>query len=290
MRYGIPPSGAMDQYSYQVGNLIVGNPEGFASLEISLYGLILEAISTVTVAITGGDLSPLLNGTPALHWTRLVLQKGDVLHFKKRVKGFRAYLAVRGGLIVPEILNSKSTFLRGKIGTALKKGDLLSIGDFGLQPPGDFPVTLPKEYIPDLVSNDPVLVLMGPQEDYYTPKGIETFLNSPYRITSQSDRMGYRTEGPPIEVAKGPGIITEPIPRGSIQVPGDGKPIILLRDAQVTGGYGKIATVVSAHMDRLGQRAPGDTLRFQKISRDHAIDMMLEEKRKWDALRRLFVP
>ncbi|NIO12266.1 MAG: hypothetical protein GTO40_31305, partial [Deltaproteobacteria bacterium] len=139
----------------------------------------------------------------------------------------------------------------------------------------------------DFSCSDPIRVLMGPQADYFTPRGVDTFLNSTYRLSPQSDRQGCRTDGPAIEIAKGPGIITDPIPLGAIQVPGDGKPIILLRDAQVTGGYAKIAIVARADMDRLGQMMPGDEIRFQRISRQTAIDLLMEERRRLDEVREL---
>jgi allophanate hydrolase subunit 2 len=128
---------------------------------------------------------------------------------------------------------------------------------------------------------------MGPQEDHFTHRGIATLLNSTYRISPQSDRQAFRTEGPTIEIAKGPGIITDPIPPGSVQVPGDGKPIIMLRDAQVTGGYAKIAIVARVEMDSLVQMMPGDTIHFQCIDRQTAIDLLMEEKRCLDELRGL---
>ena len=276
----------MDQYSYRIGNLLVSNSEGAASLEITLQGLIVEALIPVTVVITGADLSPYLDDSPAPQWVSFTLKKGETLNFKKRKKGLRAYLALRGGIDVPVVLGSKSTFIRGKIGKPLLEGEIIDIEDF--------PVTsltnkgpLPEECIPSFGHGDPIRVLMGPQEDYYTPKGIETFLTSFYKITSQADRMAYRTEGPPVEIAKGPGIISEPIPRGAVQIPGDGQPIILLRDAQVTGGYAKIATVIKADMDRLGQMMPGDRIRFQKIKRDEALELLIDGKNRFGAIKKL---
>ena len=148
-------------------------------------------------------------------------------------------------------------------------------------------LTLSREYRPDFDRTDPIRVLMGPQDDYFTPLGIDTFLNSTYRITSQCDRQGFRTEGPAIEIAKGPGIISDPIPPGAIQVPGDAKPIILLRDAQVTGGYAKIAVVARVEMDSLGQMMPGDTIRFQSIDRETAVKLLGEEAQRLDKVKEL---
>lgn len=281
MRYGIPSSGAMDQYSYQLGNLLLGNSKYSASLEIILSGLCIEAIIPVTVAITGADLCPYLNDTMVPLWTPLTLKKGEILHFKRRRNGFWAYLAVRGGLDVPTVLGSKSAFLRGKIGKRLGKGETLNIGDFDSSV-SIKTMTLPKEYLPEFNKRNPVRVLMGPQENYFTSRGIDTFLNSAYMITTQSDRMAFRLSGPCIEIAKGPDIITEPVSRGAIQVPGDGQPIILLRDAQVTGGYAKIATVICADLDRVVQKIPGEgpDIHFQRISRERSLELLREQKLK----------
>jgi biotin-dependent carboxylase-like uncharacterized protein len=212
------------------------------------------------------------------------MKEGDVLSFRKRKKGLRAYVAVHGGFDVPEVLGSRSTYIRGRIGSMLREGETLSICPFdsGGAENGS---TLPEECRPDFDRTDPIRVIMGPQDDCYTPRGIGTFLNSTYRITPQCDRQGFRTEGPAIEIAKGPGIITDPIPPGSIQVPGDGKPIVLLRDAQVTGGYAKIALVARVEMDSLGQMMPGDTIRFQPIDRQTALDLLGEETQRLNTVR-----
>jgi biotin-dependent carboxylase-like uncharacterized protein len=285
MKYGIPLSGAMDQYSYRIGNLLVSNPEDAASFEITVQGLVLEALIPATVAITGADLSPCHGDAPAPQWISFTMEKGETLNFKRRRKGLRAYLAVRGGIDVPVILGSKSTFIRGKIGRPLTEGDIIEIGEFQAISQLN-KGSLPENSIPDFGPGGTIRVLMGPQENYYTARGIETFLSSFYTITTQADRMAYRIKGPPIEIVKGPGIISDPIPRGSIQVPGDGQPIILLRDAQVTGGYGKIATVAKADMDRLGQMMPGDRIRFQKISRAEALDLLIEKKNRFEAIKK----
>lgn len=286
MKYGIPPSGAMDQCSFVIGNLLLPNPENAAALETTVQGLKLQALSSVTISITGADLDPWLNDQPAPQWTTFTMKEGDVLHFKKRKEGLRSYVAVQGGFDVPKVLGSRSTFVRGRIGTILREGEILNICPSGSEASEDI-LTLPQEYRPDFNRTDPIRLMMGPQEDNFTPRGIATLLNSTYRISPQSDRQAFRTEGPAIEIAKGPGIITDPIPPGAVQVPGDGKPIILLRDAQVTGGYDKIAMVARVEMDSLGQMVPGDTIHFQCIDRQTAIDLLMEQKRSLDELRGL---
>jgi biotin-dependent carboxylase-like uncharacterized protein len=269
-----------------IGNLLLRNADNAAALETTLQGLRLQALTSVTISITGADLDPWLNGKPAPQWTAFTIREDAVLHFRKRKAGLRAYVAVQGGFDVPKVLGSRSTFVRGRIGNVLRKGELLSICPFDTDVSENF-LALPKEYRPDFNRNDPIRLLMGPQEEYFTAPGIATLFNSTYRIGPQSDRQAYLTEGPAIEIAKGPGIISDPIPRGAIQVPGDGKPIILHRDAQVTGGYAKIAIVARVDMDRLGQMMPGDEIRFQRINRQTAIDLLMEEKGRLDELRGL---
>jgi len=286
MKYGIPTSGAMDRRSCVVANLLLRNPENAAALETTLHGLKLQALKTVAISITGADLDPWVNDQPAPQWTAFAMKEDDVLHFRKRKEGLRAYLAVQDGFDVPEVLGSRSTFVRGRIGAILHEGEILSICPSDSEAPGNV-LTLPQEYRPDFNRTDPIRVLMGPQEDYFTPQGIDTFLNSTYRISPQLDRQAFRTEGPAIEIAKGPGIISDPIPQGAIQVTGDGKPIILLRDAQVTGGYAKIAIVARVEMDFLGQMMPGDTIRFQRVDRQTALNLLYEEAHRLDKLREL---
>ncbi len=284
MKYGMPTSGAIDGRSFLIANLLLRNRDNAAALETTLQGFKLQALRTITISITGADLDPWLNDQPAHQWTAFTMKEDEVLHFRKRRSGFRAYVAVQGGFDVPVMLGSRSTYLRGRIGTLLREGETLNIcpSDSEASEEG---LTIPQEYRPNFDRTDPIQVLMGPQDDCFTPRGIETFLNSTYRISPQCDRQGFRTEGPAIEIAKGPGIITDPIPPGSIQVPGDGKPIVLLRDAQVTGGYAKIAVVARVEMDFLGQMMPGDTIRFQRAERQIALDLLYKEAHRLDELR-----
>jgi biotin-dependent carboxylase-like uncharacterized protein len=285
-KYGIPTSGAMDQRSFVIGNLLLRNHDNAAALETTLQGLRLHALTGISISITGADLDPWLNDQPAPQWTAFTMKEDDVLHFKRRRKGLRAYVAVRGGFDMPVVLGSRSTFALGCIGTILREGETLSICTPDSQGAEDV-LTLSREYRPDFDRTDPIRVLMGPQDDYFTPLGIDTLLSSTYRITSQCDRQGFRTEGPAIEIAKGPDIISDPIPPSAIQVPGDGKPIILLRDAQVTGGYAKIAVVARVEMDFLGQMMPGDTIRFQRVDRRTALDLLQEEAQRLDKVKEL---
>ncbi len=154
------------------------------------------------------------------------------------------------------------------MGQALKAGDILEVEDSSVNLPWNTP--LPGDLIPDYSLRPDLRVILGPQEDRFSPQGLETFLTSEYTVSPQSDRMGYRLEGPRIEHLQGADIIPAPIARGAVQVPGDGLPIIMLWDAQVSGGYTKIATVITADHDLLGQTMPGERLRFKKVTLDEA--------------------
>jgi biotin-dependent carboxylase-like uncharacterized protein len=284
MRYGIPASGVADRFSARVANLLVGNAPGAALLEITLFRLELLALNDLTIAVTGGNLSPMVNGNPLSMWQTFAILKGDRVAFRARKQGFRAYLAVQGGLSGQKFLGSRSVFVRGLMGNMLKAGEVLETESTALKPTS--PKSLAKEMMPPLPANNFLRVILGPQEDRFTPGGIETFLSSAYRVSPQSDRMGYRLQGPPIEHSGDADIISEPIARGATQVPGDGLPILLLWDAQVSGGYTKIANVISADLDRVAQVMPGESLHFQAVTLEVAHEALREESTHFERVRK----
>jgi biotin-dependent carboxylase-like uncharacterized protein len=275
MKYGTPASGVADRFSARVANLLVGNTPGAALLEITLFRLELLALNALAIAVTGGNLSPMVNGNPLPMWQTVFVKKGDRIVFRRRKQGFRAYLAVQGGLSGQKFLGSRSVFVRGLMGGILKAGEILETESAGAKTAS--PKSLAKDMIPPFPSNDSLRVILGPQEDRFSQKGMETFLSSEYRVSPQSDRMGYRLRGPAIEHSQGADIISEPIARGAIQVPGDGLPILLLWDAQVSGGYTKIANVISADLDRLAQVMPGESLRFQAVPLEEAHELLRKD-------------
>jgi antagonist of KipI len=264
MKYGIPASGVADRFSARVANLLVGNQREAAVLETTLFRLELLALENLAIAVTGGDLSPAVNKTPLPMWRAVSIQKGDRISFRGRKKGFRAFLAVRGGFSGPRYLGSRSVFSRGLMGNALKTGEILEAENFAVRPLHNAPI--PPHLLPDYSSRPTLRVILGPQQDRFSPEGLATFLSSEYTVSPQSDRMGYRLEGPKIEHLQGADIISEAIARGAVQVPGDGLPIIMLWDAQVSGGYTKIANVITADHDLLGQTMPGEGLRFKEVT------------------------
>jgi len=273
-RYGVPPSGAVDSFSLRVGNLLVGNREDEASLEITVIGPKIIALIDVIIAITGADLQPKVNETPLEMWCSHLLKKGDVLSFKGPKSGCRAYLAIGGGISVQNIMGSKSTNLAAQFGglegRPFKKGDTIS---------SDSPArylkavgrSFDKALIPSYEKDQVLRVISGPQDDHFSTKAKEIFLGSPFQVTPQSDRTGIRLAGPRIETKKNlkESIISEGVVPGAVQIPGDAQPIIILGET-VTGGYRKIATVISADLPLLGQLKPGDTVNFLKVSMDEA--------------------
>lgn len=270
LQYGVPTAGAMDEFALRIANLLVGNPENTAALEITLSGPTLNFRSPTLASVTGGDLSPQLNGKPVPMWESFTVKPGDILSFSGRRSGCRAYLALAGGIQVPEVMGSRSTYMRGKMGgmegRALAAGDLLN---------GQAPVAgslvkggrrLPAAFVPNYTDEVILRVIPGPQEDFFPPESLALFSCSIYTMTADSDRMGYRLAGPIIRHKAGADIISDGLPLGAVQVPGHGNPIIMLADRQTTGGYAKIATVISADLPRLAQMLPGQRVRFRLLS------------------------
>lgn len=287
-KYGVSISGAMDRFALRVANLLVGNEEGEAAIEATIIGPKLKALSKMRVAFTGADLSPEIDGKPALRWRALDAPEGSILSFGALKSGCRAYLALSGGIDFPVVMGSRSIHTRSNLGgngRALAKGDVLKIKESGIRNQETAGRQLPEDQVPIYGRQWKVRVVLGPQHDYFTRRGIETFLKGEYEITAQADRMGYRLKGPKIEHKGGPDILTDATPPGSIQVPGDGMPIILLADGQTTGGYSKIATVASVDQDLLAQARPGDKVRFQRVTITEAHHLLEEMVKKVDRIR-----
>jgi antagonist of KipI len=272
--YGVPPSGALDSFSLRVANRLVDNSENSACLETTLMGLRLKALTDVCVAVTGADLQLQINRQTLKMWCSHVVKEGNVLSFLGPRSGCRAYIAFGGGIITPFVLGSQSTNLSsgfgGIKGRSLKKGDILSIDS----PQAKLSMagrSLKSRWIPKYPSAWTLRVVWGPQDNDFTNKGRRTLTNTRYRVSSQSDRTGIRLEGTKIQRKKdtAESIISEGLISGSIQVPGDGKPIIILGET-VSGGYRKIATVITADLHLLGQIKPGDEIQFAAITLEEA--------------------
>lgn len=263
---GVPPSGTLDALACRVANWLVGNPDGAAVLEITMMGPTLEVLAEADIALTGAEMGMTINQVSIPGWRTIRVKAGDVIRIPRAQEGCRAYLAVTGGIAAPVVMGSRSTFVRARIGgvqgRGLIKGDLVHRG---AGPPLETPRELPGNCIPRYGREIVLRAIPGPQDDLFR-SGLDAFFGSPYEVTQQADRMGYRLQGPVIcrDAGAPESIVTEPTVPGNVQVPADGQPIILLVE-QTSGGYAKIATVIAVDLARVAQAAPGNRVVFERV-------------------------
>ncbi|MCB2190092.1 MAG: biotin-dependent carboxyltransferase family protein [Deltaproteobacteria bacterium] len=282
---GIAEAGGMDCYSLVQANRLLGNPDNAAALEMTLVGPRLRFERAGGFALAGADLSAQLDGEQLAPGRAYHAAAGQILKFGPRRNGMRAYLALVGGIDTPLVLGSRSTYIYagfgGPAGRALQKDDLLRC----VSDPENFRPT--QDLPPDLLlppDGARVLrVIIGPQEERFTSEGIATFLKSTFKVTTESNRMGYRLDGPRIEHSNGPIVVSEATPLGAVQVPGQGRPVLLLRERGTTGGYTKIACIISADIDKVGQAPPGCEISFQAVELDQAHQAERERRLALDA-------
>lgn len=279
--FGVPVCGAMDWISLARANILAGNDWDEAALEITGMGPSVQFHTDCVFALSGADFSAQLNGTPLVPDCAVLAHKDDILEMGAAKSGFRAYLAVAGGLDIPRVMESRSTCLAagfgGFEGRALKKGDRI-----GLRCPQLWMKGLPQRKLEPFYDADaPVRVVLGPQDDVFSDEGMETFFSSEYKLGAQCDRMGCRLEGASIALKEGasPNILSDGIVMGSIQVP-NGQPIVMMADRQTTGGYVKLGTVITADLPLMAQKRPGDTVRFEKVTVQQAQAVRLYRCRK----------
>ena len=263
---GIPITGALDFYAYEVANLLVGNRPESAVLEITLTGPVLKVLSEAEVAVTGAEIGITLNQAKLDCWQSFRVRPGDALEIHQVKTGCRAYLALTGGIDVPVIMGSRSTYVGGKIGgfqgRPLQPGDLLKrIPQQLLSQQRRLPATL----VPQYPSEIRLRAILGPQDDYFG-QSIDILLASEFMVSPKADRMGCRLLGPKIALDqdKPKSIVSEPCMPGAVQIPADEQPIILLVE-QTVGGYAKIVTVVFSDLPKVAQAIPGDSIRFEKV-------------------------
>ena len=269
-RFGVTGAGAMDAEALAAANALAGNPVDAAAVEFAhAGGDWVVAGASCRIGITGGSFLASVDGRALAPNTSTLLHPGQTLRIGGAQDAVWGYLAVSGGLQVRREFGSRSTHVRsglgGLEGRFIRPGDALPLVAGGDLRGGEW--SLPVTNSPP---DAPIRVMLGPQDAHFTAAAIADFLHSEFRVTWQGDRMGYRLDGPPINHAGSFNIISDGLLPGSIQVPGNGQPIVLLRDAQTTGGYPKIATVISADLGRLAQRRPRSAVRFQQVSRDDA--------------------
>lgn len=295
---GIPESGGMDRYALRAANLLVGNGEGAAVLEATFQGPELRFGSSAVVAVTGAELPPKLDGALCPTWTSFPIRAGQVLQFDFLKRGARAYVAVAGGVDVPVVLGSRSTYALGALGgfqgRPLRAGDVLAIGE---------PKGVAKEglSVPDSMRPVPppipqLRVLPGLYDFRATKEALKGFFDDTWRVATEADRIGYRFRGGqslefvPREQPFGAGsdpsnIVDTCYPYGSIQIPGGSEPIVLHRDAVSGGGYFMIGTVISADMDLIGQMQPNVPTRFVAVSMEEALSARHEAGARLTSLR-----
>jgi len=300
-RFGVPVSGVMDRLALMAANALVGNPPGAAGLEFVLLGPVLEIASAprtsgvmqgfhasgsgdgCLVAAAGRGFRLEIGGRAIPLWMAAWARRGERIALKAAGPGW-GYLAVGGGIDVPPVMGSRSTYLRGRFGglggRTLQAGDVLDIGPAA---GGGYELAgreLPDELRPAYSDHPLIDVVLGPQAEAFTETGLAAFLGGEYTLTPACDRMGFRLSGPQIGHRQGADILSEGIPLGAVQVPGDGQPIVLMADRQTTGGYAKIAVVASASLPLLVQCPPGSgSVRFRAVS-------VGEAQAKWrEALR-----
>jgi antagonist of KipI len=273
---GVPVAGPMDAYSHRLANRRAGNPDGAVTLEVTLIGPELTADEPVVCAVAGADFGVQVNGEAVNTAGAFNVPARARLRFADRRKGGRAYLAVRGGFDVEELFGSRATSVISRMGPfggrALKSGDRLPIGSVaGAARMAGAPLVLPD-------GGARVHVMLGPHDSMFTRAAVETFFGTRFAITPQSNRMGYRLEGAPLAHVGQADILSDATPMGSLQVPASGQPILLMADRQTTGGYPKIATVITADLPIVGQLVPGDWIEFQACSRGDAIDWLHQQE------------
>jgi antagonist of KipI len=278
---GVPVSGPMDLYSHRRANRLVGNWEGAAALELTLIGPELEAHGEAICAIAGAEFEVFVGERPVAG-PLFTARSGSRVRFGARRAGARATLAVRGGIAVPPVFGSRATSLISGLGPfggrAVVAGDVLPVGNEqvgnGVGPPPEAqPLPLPAD-------GARLRVVAGPHERMFTADAWETLLAARYVVTPNSNRMGYRLTGPALTHAGSADILSDATPIGSLQVPRSGEPILLMADRQTTGGYPKIATVITADLPMAGQLAPGDWIEFVACTRAAARDALrLQERR-----------
>lgn len=284
---GIPTSGVMDDYNFRLANILVGNNLDEAVLEMTYFGPTLKFNEDLRLAITGSDMNPKINGTPAPMFETINVKAGDTLQFGKVNEGVRGYIAFGGSIDVPLVNGSKSTHIKTKMGgingRALKAKDTLYIKKSKEKTMRK----IPEKYLPKFNHCNVLRVVLGPQDDYFTEKGIHDLCRSGgYQVTKDFDRMGIRLKGTAIEHEETADIISDGTNFGSIQVPANGQPIILVADRQTTGGYTKIANVITPDLPKLAQVSFLDKILFQEVTIEEAQKLTKDYRNKFETVKK----
>lgn len=284
--WGVPVTGVMDEDAHALCNLLVGNPRTFSTLEMTLQGPTLHFQAKAVIALAGADLGAELDAIPLKPGVAALVSPGSILSFGKRRQGARGYLAVSGGFLLQPLMNSTSTYSRGGFGglrgRALQSGDLIPICSSFANPPRLGPRANFGLY--EAVACEPIRVIAGREWEDFSAESREHFLNHDYTLTGDSDRMGYRLDGTPLMLSSPKELLSESVAFGTVQVPPNGKPLVLMADRQTTGGYPRIAQVASVDLPRLAQLLPGDKVRFSLIDLSAAEALLLTRARTLKAM------
>lgn len=298
---GVGPAGAMDEVSHRLANLLAGNPEGAATLEITLAGPVLRFETERVVALCGADLSPRVEDRPLPQWRPVLVAAGARLTFGRPVQGARCYLAVAGGYRVEPVMGSASTHLAagfgGFHGRALKRGDQLELGAAPQPYPSlrdrlrrtGAPLAAPPWFVPwhhdlDFLRPAALRLVPGPQWPRLQAAARATLLEATYTVAPQSDRMGLRLRGPALALDRPLEMVSAGVATGTVQLPPDGAPIVLMADRQTTGGYPRLGDLASVDLPRAAQLRAGDEVRFQAITLDLAQELYLGREARFREL------
>lgn len=276
-RFGVPVSGAMDQFAMQVANILVGNPRTYACMEVTFIGPELEvcADNPQLIAITGADLEPKVNGQSIPMWESIFVKKGDILSFGTRFSGVRAYIAVFGGYDIPYVFASQSTDVQSGLGKQIEKSmyvkGMATGHSITLKTAGSGRIGLHKDEIPTYHKDVIVSIVEGPHTQYFTKEGYHSFYKQRFTVNTASNRMGYLLHSDEkITLKDNAEIWSDAVPFGGIQIPKGGHPIILMADRQTTGGYPRMGTVLSTDLYKVAQLVPHGTIGFKKTTVEEA--------------------
>ncbi|OOZ89616.1 biotin-dependent carboxyltransferase family protein [Bacillus cereus] len=300
-QYGVPVGGAMDQSALRMINMLVGNEENEAGLEMTIMGPKLLIKKTTLLAIGGVDMEPLLNGERIPLWRPILAEEGSMLCFGKVKTGCRAYVTFAGGIHIDRTMGSKSTYIRAAIGgmegRMLKKGDYFQLGEQS---------EMAHRFIQDLHKGERIKtkwaisgtvrpkykkyaklrVITGFEYDQFTEESKKAFFTKEYKVSNYADRMGYRVEGQILNRAVETEILSSPVTYGTIQIPNGGQPIILMADRQTTGGYPRMGNIISVDLPLLAQLKPGDYVSFEKITLEEAEQLYIEQEVNMNLLKK----
>ncbi|PEW74510.1 KipI antagonist [Bacillus cereus] len=300
-QFGVPVGGAMDKNALRLINMLVGNEENEAGLEMKILGPKLLIKKTTLLAIGGVDMEPLLNGERIPLWRPILAEEGSMLCFGKVKSGCRAYVTFAGGIHIERTMGSKSTYIRAAIGgiegRMLKKGDCFQIGTYS-EMANRFIQDLQKDeriktkwvisnsVLPKYKKHPKLRVIADFEYDQFTEESRKAFFTKEYKVSNYADRMGYRVEGEVLNRIEEKEILSSPVTFGTIQVPNGGQPIILMADRQTTGGYPRMGNIISVDLPLLAQLKPGDYVSFEKITLEEAEQLYIEQEVNMNLLKK----